>query len=259
MIRAEVDQQLACGNYELTLDAYFAIIFGKTASLFKAIGQIACALAPQTTPQLTIALEKLGMAFQITDDSLDYFSPTQTLGKEAARDLAENKMTLPLVLAFAAGTTEQKHLLQTHLIAAQDNADDLMTHHQAIVEVLNTLDIEKKVKAIAQQFCQHAQQALTGCPDCEAKTQFEYEVNAKKAGTYLLTAKVVTNKHSQYLSVSANNSGLRSIELPFTLGAWQDTKAIRVKLKQGKNTLKFMRIQPPQKGVVVKSFTLKPM
>ena len=91
-----------------------------------------------------------------------------------------------------------------------------------------------------------------------ASTIFEYEIDAPSSGTYFLTAKVVTNKHSQNMTVSVNGSDPESFTLPFTLGTWKDSAPVKVNLKKGKNILRFSRIKPPQKGVAVKSFTLKP-
>ena len=95
-------------------------------------------------------------------------------------------------------------------------------------------------------------------PGQKLKTSFEYEINAPKSGSYSLTALVVTNKHSQKLTVAVNG-GKQQINLPFTVGKWQNSTAVKVKLKQGKNTLHFYRDKPPQKGIAVKSFTLKPL
>ena len=49
------------------------------------------------------------------------------------------------------------------------------------------------------------------------------------------------------------------LNLPFTVGDWQESKAVKIKLNRGKNTLRFYRNNPPQKGVAVKSFLLKPI
>ena len=96
-------------------------------------------------------------------------------------------------------------------------------------------------------------------PGQAEKTYFEYDITAPKAGNYALTAKVVTNKHSQELAVSVNENGSASaIDLPFTVGDWQDTQPVHLTLKRGKNVLRFARSKPPQNGIAVKSFTLQP-
>ncbi|MDD7983903.1 SUMF1/EgtB/PvdO family nonheme iron enzyme [Lentisphaera marina] len=93
-------------------------------------------------------------------------------------------------------------------------------------------------------------------PQQELKTQFEYEIEVTKSGVYSLTSMIVTNKHSQILSLELNQQR-HDIFLPFTLGEWQETSPIKVKLNHGKNTLRFYRNSPPQKGVAIKSFLLQ--
>jgi formylglycine-generating enzyme required for sulfatase activity len=88
---------------------------------------------------------------------------------------------------------------------------------------------------------------------------FEYEVNVPRAGDYALTAKVVTANYDQRLNVAVNDSASPNvITLPFTLGKWQESDPVKVTLKEGTNVLRFWRDNPPQQGVSVQSFTLKP-
>lgn len=91
------------------------------------------------------------------------------------------------------------------------------------------------------------------------QSNFEYTINVPRAGKYALTAHVVTMNYEQMMQVAANEdtTGTR-IDLPFTLGAWQDTEPVTLNLKQGENKLKFWRTDGPQYGIAVKSFTLKP-
>jgi len=87
----------------------------------------------------------------------------------------------------------------------------------------------------------------------------DYTINVPRAGQYALTAKVVTMNYEQMMNVAANDSSTPTrIDLPFTLGMWKDTEPVMVDLKQGENTLKFWRVDGPQFGIAVKSFTLKP-
>ena len=96
-------------------------------------------------------------------------------------------------------------------------------------------------------------------PSQGVKSRFEYQVTVPRSGKYALTARVVTNQYDQRLSVSASDadSGI-VIEMPFTLGRWQESKPVTLTLEQGENTLRFWRDQPPQYGLAVKSFALKP-
>lgn len=96
----EVLQLAHVGDPELTREAYYRVIRGKTAMLFAAAAQSAATLA-SANPTINAAMSQygleLGMAFQIQDDVLDYQGDTDVLGKTAGDDLAEGKVTLPLI------------------------------------------------------------------------------------------------------------------------------------------------------------------
>jgi len=96
-------------------------------------------------------------------------------------------------------------------------------------------------------------------PSQGRKSCFEYKITAPRSGKYSLTAQVVTANYNQRLNVSANDaeSGI-AIEMPFTVGKWQDCEPITLTLKEGENTLRFSRCKPPQYGLAIKSFALKP-
>ena len=88
----------------------------------------------------------------------------------------------------------------------------------------------------------------------------EYKINAPKAGKYSMTARVVTANYDQKIMVSTNGSESEVVmTMPFTVGKWQDSKPVTLTLNKGANTLQVSRTKPPQKGVAVKSFVLKPM
>lgn len=96
----EVLQLAHVHNPELTQEVYYQVIRGKTAMLFAAAAESATTLAGASSfineAMFQYGLE-LGMAFQIQDDVLDYLGATEILGKTAGDDLAEGKMTLPLI------------------------------------------------------------------------------------------------------------------------------------------------------------------
>jgi len=97
-------------------------------------------------------------------------------------------------------------------------------------------------------------------PSPGEKSHFEYELTVPRAGTYSLTAEVVTANYDQWLNVSTKGGESPLIMMmPFTLGKWQESQAVTITLEEGANVLRFWRDQPPQYGVAIKCFTLKPV
>lgn len=97
-------------------------------------------------------------------------------------------------------------------------------------------------------------------PSAGSKSHLEYRVSVPRAGNYELTALVVTSNYGQRLCISANESESElTKEMPFTEGSWQTSEPVTVTLKEGDNTLRFWRNNPPQYGLAIKDFTLTPV
>jgi len=88
---------------------------------------------------------------------------------------------------------------------------------------------------------------------------FVYRINVPIAGTYALTAHVVTPSWKQSLLLSVNGSEeLIVIPLPFTIGMWQTTQPLNLELHGGSNTFTFSR-NDDAKGITIKYFKLELM
>jgi len=97
-------------------------------------------------------------------------------------------------------------------------------------------------------------------PSQGTKSRFEYKVTVPRSGKYTFTAQVVTANYDQRLNVSVNDADSEiAMEMPFTVGNWQDSKPVTLTLEEGENTLRFWRDQPPQYGMAIKDFTLMPV
>lgn len=103
-------------NFNQSEKDYFAAITGKTALLISATTEIGAFYAGGTQKQrqaLKSYGNHLGCAFQIIDDLLDYLGEQHTTGKTIGNDLAEGKMTMPLILAMnRAEGKDREHLLE---------------------------------------------------------------------------------------------------------------------------------------------------
>ena len=114
----EVMQLIALGNLALTEADYMRVIEAKTAKLFEAagaLGAIAAGAPAATERALAEYARRLGVAFQIADDVLDYRGDVNTLGKSLGDDLAEGKLTLPIIITLQRGSEHGKALLRSVL------------------------------------------------------------------------------------------------------------------------------------------------
>ena len=111
----EVMQLMHTGDAALDERAYFEVIERKTAKLFEAAGRLGAVLG-EASPAVEHALARYGMhlgsAFQIMDDVLDYSGDAAHIGKNLGDDLAEGKMTLPLIRAIAVGSPEEASVIR---------------------------------------------------------------------------------------------------------------------------------------------------
>ncbi|MGB0679885.1 MAG: polyprenyl synthetase family protein [Polyangiales bacterium] len=105
MILAESAQLQARGRLDVSEAHYFRVVEGKTASLFAwalYAGARAAGANADVAEQLEGYGHKLGIAFQLIDDWLDYAGDRSTTGKAPFADLREGKLTYPLLLALDA-------------------------------------------------------------------------------------------------------------------------------------------------------------
>jgi len=124
LAEGEVLQLTQVHNLHTDENTYLDIIQSKTAVLFEAATYSAAILAQVSSLQIS-DMQKfgnvLGIAFQLTDDVLDYQSDSATLGKNIGDDLAEGKPTLPLIYALKVGNSAQKLVIENAI--KQGSAD----------------------------------------------------------------------------------------------------------------------------------------
>ena len=143
--QGEVLQLEYKGEIDLLEETYFNIISMKTAALFAAATRVGACLGNRSKKEKD-ALESygknLGLAFQIADDALDYFSTKKIFGKEIGKDFYEGKTTLPLIIIFQRANSEEKIFLKEIFKKKKRNEDDFS----------ETLSLINKYKAIQASF-----------------------------------------------------------------------------------------------------------
>ncbi|AJK45006.1 octaprenyl-diphosphate synthase IspB [Burkholderia plantarii] len=109
----EVLQLLNMHDADVDESRYMQVIRYKTAKLFEASARLGAVLAGADASIEAAAAEygrRIGTAFQIMDDWLDYAGTAESMGKNAGDDLREGKPTLPLIHLLEHGTPEQRTL-----------------------------------------------------------------------------------------------------------------------------------------------------
>ena len=103
------------GEIDILEETYFDIINAKTAVLFAAATRIGACIANKNKKEKD-ALESygrnIGLAFQIADDALDYYSTKTIFGKEIGKDFYEGKVTLPLIFLYQKANSNEKIFLE---------------------------------------------------------------------------------------------------------------------------------------------------
>tara|TARA_B110000116_G_scaffold222432_1_gene201268 strand:+ start:197 stop:1210 length:1014 start_codon:yes stop_codon:yes gene_type:complete len=125
--QGEVLQLEHKGEIDVLEETYFNIINMKTAALFAAATRVGACITNKNKKDKD-ALESygknLGLAFQIADDALDYYSTQKIFGKEIGKDFFEGKATLPLIIIYQSANSEEKSFLKEIFKKEKRNEDD---------------------------------------------------------------------------------------------------------------------------------------
>ena len=165
----EVEQLTAQRQVATGEEQYLEIIAAKTAALFAA----ACRVSPivaEAGEEAEMALEafgrNLGIAFQLTDDAIDYASDAETMGKGVGDDFRDGKMTLPVILAYARGSEADRKFWRA-AISGDRSSDVDLTHAVTLLRSSSALDdtVER-----ARFYARRAIDALAVFPSGKAKS-----------------------------------------------------------------------------------------
>lgn len=165
----EVDQLTAQRQIETSEERYLSIIGSKTAALFAAATRIAAVVAERSDAEeraLDAYGRNLGIAFQLVDDAIDYDSESGESGKDKGDDFREGKMTLPVILAYARGTPEERKFWEDAIAGFRTEDEDL-AH---AVELINRHGCVAATRERARHYAQRAIDAIAGFPACEARS-----------------------------------------------------------------------------------------
>ncbi|HLT27024.1 MAG TPA: polyprenyl synthetase family protein [Zeimonas sp.] len=153
----EVLQLLNCHDPDTDEARYMQVIRYKTARLFEAAAQLG-AMVSHAPPEVERAAaeygRRLGTAFQLIDDVLDYSGVTGDIGKQVGTDLREGKPTLPLIHVMERGTPTERDLVRKAIEQGST------PHFEPILEAIRRTGALDYTRARAQEEAQAARDAV---------------------------------------------------------------------------------------------------
>jgi octaprenyl-diphosphate synthase len=163
----EMRQLAAVDRLGFPESEYYELIRAKTATLLSAACEVG-ALCGAREHRATLALfgDRLGMAFQIADDILDYVEETAVTGKPSGLDLREHKVTLPLIAALRSMSPAHRKRVD-ELFADEDPGDDIVADVAAIVVDAGGVDYARRE---GERFALEAGAAVKRLPQSAARS-----------------------------------------------------------------------------------------
>lgn len=144
----EINQLVSLNEKRMISESqYYEIINAKTAELFSAACEIGAIIAEKDSAicksfnQIGV---KLGTIFQIADDSCDYFSNNQSIGKNIGDDFMEGKITLPVILAYNDSTPQEKAFWEEALFSEEKTS----AQFEMALSILEKYDIKTRISDI---------------------------------------------------------------------------------------------------------------
>jgi len=160
----EVQQLAALRDVNMSEAAYMEVISAKTAALFAAATEVSPVIAGRPNAERTALRNyglKLGLAFQLVDDALDYGGFESALGKSVGDDFREGKMTLPVIRAVAAADKPEAEFWHRVIVEHQQSDVDFET----AVSLLRKAGALDATMDMARQFSREAREALSIFPE----------------------------------------------------------------------------------------------
>ncbi|PLX70970.1 MAG: polyprenyl synthetase family protein [Denitrovibrio sp.] len=159
MSEGEVFQLIKTADVKITMDDYLKIINSKTAVLFSSCCEIGAILGGKSEEHQNALKEfgkKLGIAFQMADDILDYLGDPEKTGKKPGTDLNEGKITLPVITLLENATPQEQKRVR-NIIVDESATDENLNY---ILELMHRYEVKTKSEKVVDTYIQEAKQNL---------------------------------------------------------------------------------------------------
>ena len=158
-------------NQEISEDIYYDVIKQKTAVLFEScasIGAMSAGASDEEVAQAAAFGRNLGIMFQIRDDIFDYYD-SKEIGKPTGNDMAEGKLTLPVIYALNQNPQYEKMMnLARKVKAGTINTDEIAV----LVEFTKQNGGIEYAEQKMEEFAKEAQKYIDECVKPELKAAY---------------------------------------------------------------------------------------
>lgn len=168
----EVLQLTVATNIDTPEETYIQVVRGKTAALFAAaceVGGVIAGVPEEQVQALRAYGDALGIAFQITDDLLDYGGLSTALGKNTGDDFRERKITLPVIRALGAANAEERAFWARTIGRGEQTPDDL----DEALAIFRRHGALESTGETARAYAGRAREALALLPDHPIRQQLD--------------------------------------------------------------------------------------
>ncbi|PKM80362.1 MAG: heptaprenyl diphosphate synthase [Firmicutes bacterium HGW-Firmicutes-14] len=165
MCEGEIRQIATSYDSDQTVKDYFFRIKSKTALLISAsceLGAVACGAQERQVKALSRYGYYLGMAFQITDDILDFTASQQELGKPVGSDLRQGIVTLPVIFALTLSPDRER---LAGIVKIKDKKEGEVLEAISIVKQCGAIE---KAYGVANRYIEKAKNELKYLPSGRA-------------------------------------------------------------------------------------------
>ncbi|HET7310818.1 MAG TPA: polyprenyl synthetase family protein [Mycobacteriales bacterium] len=171
LVQGQIRETVGPTENDDPVEHYLRVVADKTGSLIGTSGRFGAMLAgadEAAVEVLTRFGERIGVAFQLSDDLLDVTSESAASGKTPGTDLREGVPTLPVLLLRRRDDAADADLLEA--LGGDLSADSEL---RSVVERLRAHPVMVEARAVVQSWADDARATLEPLPDVPAKAALE--------------------------------------------------------------------------------------
>ncbi len=166
MTMGELWQLSAVDRLQFSEEEYFQLNHAKTASLMSAACEVGAICGARSHRQALARFgERLGMAFQVADDLLDYIEGQEITGKPSGADLRERKVTLPLIAALRRMPVTARREVERFF----ENSEPGEAAISRVISLVVEADGIDYARRKGELFAQEAEEIALGLPETAAR------------------------------------------------------------------------------------------